>query len=46
MPNFTIHNRWTSTRGGTPLGDESLQILDFFEAHIAHIKMRLELIET
>ncbi len=25
---------WTATRAGTPLGDESLEILDFFDAAI------------
>jgi hypothetical protein len=27
-------DHWTSTRGGTPLGDETLDILTFFEAAI------------
>ena len=29
---------WTSTRAGTPLGDESLDILDFFAAAILRIE--------
>jgi len=37
---FTIEEaraHWTATRGGTPLGHESLDILDFFAAHIARV---------
>ena len=38
---FTIEEaraHWTATRGGTPLGHESLDILDFFAAHIARVE--------
>ena len=36
---FTLdeaRQHWTTTRAGTPLGDETLDILDFFEAAIKH----------
>jgi uncharacterized protein YjbI with pentapeptide repeats len=29
---------WTTTRSGTPLGDESLDILDMFARHIARVE--------
>ena len=35
---FTLNEarqHWTATRAGTPLGDETMDILDFFDAAIA-----------